>query len=440
MKLKKSDSLSRWAPDCERLYKHVRLLRCGAFTSVWVAKPKGKNLLHPKREKCAGCCVAIKSTLITQRTDSDIALKFAKRETQILLELDHPHIIKVVREFPYLDSPVFSVALTLASGPTIEELVEYRGALGIPFVQNVTKQLVSALAYMHFRAVIHRDVEPDNVIVMGASLSDDANWCDSYDDPEVQNLLPRWKAMLLDFGLAKALAPQNIQKKDIETSNSTVLHQMNSLRSKFAAKMSLNDKLYFKTEVQDPPTAESAQVLDSAAEGDKKYVAPEVLNERYSRRGSDKGQNALSYSTSEDAYSLGALMRYMLTGVPPECIIDEYVSHLNIGLVDAADCFPFSPTLACCNRRKRVKRRFKHDDDIPKEAKDLVFSLTIKNTKSRLTLRHAQCHPWIKQKEDDDPSVHAPLKFLKFMRYSKIIEGLDEDRYSSSDYNDDDED
>jgi len=343
--------------------------------------------------------------LIIERGDSDIALKFAKREVQILLELDHPNIIKVVREFPYLDSPVFSVALTLASGPTIEELVEYRGALGIPFAQNVAKQLISALAYMHSRAVIHRDVEPDNVIIVGASLSEDANWCDSYDDPHVQKLLPQWKAMLLDFGLAKALAPENIQRKDIETTTTT----------------------------------ESDQVLDSAAEGNKKYVAPEVLNALHTRRGSIKGENTSSYGTAEDAYSLGALMRYMLTGVPPEYIIDEYVSCLNIVFVDAANWFSFSPTLVCCNRRKRVKRRFKQDDDIPKDASDLIFSLTIKNTKNRLTIRHAQCHPWIKLKEDDDPSVHAPIKFLKFLRYSKIIEGLDEDKYSSSDYNENDE-
>jgi serine/threonine protein kinase len=409
---------------------------------VWVAKPKEKNpcLNHSRREKCTCCCVAIKSTLIIERGDSDIALKFAKREVQILLELDHPNIIKVVREFPYLDSPVFSVALTLASGPTIEELVEYRGALGIPFAQNVAKQLISALAYMHSRAVIHRDVEPDNVIIVGASLSEDANWCDSYDDPHVQKLLPQWKAMLLDFGLAKALAPENIQRKDIETSNSSVLHKMNSIRSKFAAKMSLNDKLYFKSEAQDPTTTtESDQVLDSAAEGNKKYVAPEVLNALHTRRGSIKGENTSSYGTAEDAYSLGALMRYMLTGVPPEYIIDEYVSCLNIVFVDAANWFSFSPTLVCCNRRKRVKRRFKQDDDIPKDASDLIFSLTIKNTKNRLTIRHAQCHPWIKLKEDDDPSVHAPIKFLKFLRYSKIIEGLDEDKYSSSDYNENDE-
>jgi serine/threonine protein kinase len=417
MKPKRSDSLSRWAPDCERLYKHVSLLRCGAFTSVWVAKPKQKNpcLYHSRREKCTCCCVAVKSTLITERGDSDIALKFAKREVQILLELDHPHIIKVVREFPYLDSPVFSVALTLASGPTIEELVEYRGALGIPFVQNVTKQLISALAYMHSCAVIHRDVEPDNVIIIGASLSDDANWCDSYDDPQVQKLLPQWKAMLLDFSYAKALSPEIILEKDTAASDSSLLYKMNSIRSRFAVKMSLDEKLYCGPE--------------AVAEGNGCYLAPEVVKELDRRGANFSGQDALNCGTAEDAYSLGAVLRYMLTGVPPQYSIRQYMSlaylvlsyfaHLLLLLISI---LPF------CSRR--VRKRYKNDVDVPEEASNLVFFLTIKNTKNRLTIRHAQCHPWIKLKEDCDPDVHSPVKYLKSMRFSKIVEGLDEDNYS----------
>jgi len=409
--------LSRWAPDAERLYERVHLLGCGAFTSVWVAKPTQniQTLYQTKNNKCTCCRVAIKSTLITERGDSEMALDFATNEVQILLELNHPHIIKVVREFPYLNSPVFSVALTLASGPTIEELVEYRGALGIPFAQNVTKQLISALAYMHARAVIHRDVEPTNVVIIGASLSDDANWCDSYDDPHVQKLLPQWKAMLLDFSYAKALSPEIILEKDTAASDSSSLYKMNSIRSRFAVKMSLNDKLYCGPE--------------AVAEGNGYYLAPEVVKELDRRGANFSGQDALNCGTAEDAYSLGAVLRYMLTGVPPQCYIHQYISFAYLMLsYHAHYLLLLISILPFCSRRAR--KRYKNDVDLPEEASNLVFFLTIQSTKNRLTIRHAQCHPWIKLKEDRDPDVHSPVKYLKSMRFSKIVEGLDEDNYS----------
>jgi hypothetical protein len=60
--------------------------------------------------------------------------------------------------------------------------------------------------------------------------------------------------MLFDFGLAKALAPESIQRKDIETSYISVLCQINSLRLKCAVKITLSDKLHFKSEAQDTTT------------------------------------------------------------------------------------------------------------------------------------------------------------------------------------------
>jgi serine/threonine protein kinase len=42
------------------------------------------------------------------------------------------------------------------------------GALVLPMAGHISRQLVSAVAYFHGRAVIHRDIKPDNMIVVGA--------------------------------------------------------------------------------------------------------------------------------------------------------------------------------------------------------------------------------------------------------------------------------
>lgn len=418
---------SRWAPEAERLYDHVRLLGSGAFSSIWVAKPKQRIPCphhYSQQVDCTCDYVAMKSTVIAQRGDPEYALEYAEREVQILRELDHPHIMKVLHEFPFHESPVFSVALTLASGPTLEQLVERGGALGIPFVQHVTKQLISAISYMHSHAVIHRDIKPDNVIIMGANLCDDANWCDQYDDRHLQESLPKWNAILIDFGFAVALKPDDI-KKSVSNSDPSKTSEMSKLRSRYSRQMSLDQKLSpGATALDNDVSVSKIQVVDLASVGNRNYAAPEILKTLHKQKGNPSGHNVSNYGMTADAYSMGALLRYMLTGVPPEYTIEEYIARKNNFVTTAANFLSSLTLFSCRSKAKSAKesdgldkkthrrKRFKRNDSVPKEAANLVHLMTMRDTQHRLTIRSAQAHPWIKLKEESDPSVHAPLQFL----------------------------
>lgn len=437
--------VSQWAPDAEQLYERVRLIDNGDFGSVWVAKPRQRNpnptasctCSSHEKEACTCNYVAMKSTVISGQNDSQTSLLNAKREVNILLELNHPHIIKVLREFPYQDSTVFSVALTFASGPTVEKLVEYGGALGIPLVQCLTKQLISAVAYLHSRGVIHRDIKPDNAIVTKASLYDEANWCDKPDDPQVEALLSRWHVMLVDFGSAIALMPEAMKNNKENDSRSKLL-EFYAHRAQTTLSMSLAEKLTDIIAEKDLSVSK-VQVSDLSSVGNRNYSAPEVMKTLHQRNinGKPPGQSVSNFD-SFDSFSLGALLRYMLTGVPPEFSIDEYISRQTNAVAVLANFFSKINLFAFCSKpdsavsneegeRKRRKKRFKRNEDIPKDAANLVHSLTIRCPQKRLTVRHSQCHRWIQLKPEDDPTVHEALRFLRFLRYSKIIEGLEED-------------
>ena len=105
---------------------------------------------------------------------------YARRELEILAELDHPCIMRMIDHWePPTESHtcVAVMALSYARGPTLERLLRY-GKLSLLFARVVSAQLVDALAYLHGRAVVHRDCKPDNIIVKGAGDDQDEIWDD----------------------------------------------------------------------------------------------------------------------------------------------------------------------------------------------------------------------------------------------------------------------
>ena len=114
-----------------------------------------------------------------------------RAESRILARLDHPGIARLhdsgVDEHgaPYL-------VMECVAGETVTAYAD-REALGVRARVRLGLAVAEAVAYAHRHLVVHRDVKPSNVLVEGArpDAGDDAG--------------PRVK--LLDFGLAKLLAP-----------------------------------------------------------------------------------------------------------------------------------------------------------------------------------------------------------------------------------------
>src|SRR5215475_12444314 len=112
---------------------------------------------------------------IDQRTGRSVALKLLQshgsahaiqrfaRETQILAELHHPHIVSYVAHGidettqPYL-------AMEWLEGETLAERIR-RGPLGLRDTVAVALGVGAALAEAHERGVIHRDLKPSNLFL-----------------------------------------------------------------------------------------------------------------------------------------------------------------------------------------------------------------------------------------------------------------------------------
>src|SRR5215467_2831330 len=112
---------------------------------------------------------------IDQRTGRPVALKLLQshgsaeaiqrfaRETQILAELHHPHIVSYVAHGvdettqPYL-------AMEWLEGEPLAERIR-RGPLGLRDTVAVALGVGAALAEAHERGVIHRDLKPSNLFL-----------------------------------------------------------------------------------------------------------------------------------------------------------------------------------------------------------------------------------------------------------------------------------
>src|SRR5215471_1621842 len=86
-----------------------------------------------------------------------------EREARLLTELDHPGIIRVL-DFVRGERAMWLV-LEYVDGWTLEDLIAQKGKLTPEGAVAVALAITDALAHAHGRGVIHRDLQPHNVLV-----------------------------------------------------------------------------------------------------------------------------------------------------------------------------------------------------------------------------------------------------------------------------------
>ena len=78
----------------------------------------------------------------------------------------HPHIIGC--RGLYMGSEDLAIVLDLMPGGDCQQLLKRHGALAEPAVHTIMEQLFDALACVHARSILHRDVKLENILVTTA--------------------------------------------------------------------------------------------------------------------------------------------------------------------------------------------------------------------------------------------------------------------------------
>jgi serine/threonine protein kinase len=92
------------------------------------------------------------------------ALARFRQEADIVMSFEHENIARVHDRFSAYNTEF--LVMELCDGSNLSELLQRGGAMREEVVRNLLGQLARALAYVHERGVIHRDVKPSNVMLL----------------------------------------------------------------------------------------------------------------------------------------------------------------------------------------------------------------------------------------------------------------------------------
>ena len=160
-------------------YEIIRVIGEGGMANVYLAMD---TILNRK--------VAVKVLRGDLSNDEKFVRRF-QREALSASSLNHPNIVEMydVGE----DDGNFYIVMEYVDGKNLKQLIRRRAKLSLPEVIDIMKQLTDGIAHAHDSFIIHRDIKPQNMLILDSGL-----------------------VKITDFGIAVAL-------------NSTQLTQTNSV-------------------------------------------------------------------------------------------------------------------------------------------------------------------------------------------------------------------
>jgi len=149
-----------------------------------------------------------------------------------------------------------------------------------------------------------------------------------------------------------------------------------------------------------------------SALGTKAYAAPEIKHQLRNKNQDDveKSLEALTecvadYGMIVDAYSVGWTLRVILTGIPPNVTISEYMRKVALKREQIGE------NCCLCFKSKAPpppELKVRDISQLPKDATLLISMLTRTKPENRITVREAQKHPYIRGGTNDEPIFELP--------------------------------
>jgi serine/threonine-protein kinase len=139
------------------------------------------GLVYEAFDPVEGTEVALKVMAVNPSATPDSRrrqLERFQREARALAALSHPNVVHVLSSGEVEGRHYFS--MELVRGTNLRDRLQFQGPLSVPEIMRLALDLCAALEHIHAAGVVHRDVKPDNIMLM-----------------------PDGSAKLMDFGIAQ---------------------------------------------------------------------------------------------------------------------------------------------------------------------------------------------------------------------------------------------
>lgn len=113
--------------------------------------------------------------------ESDINLKRFEREGEVAVALKHENIVSVT-DYGFTETMEPFIVMEFLEGESLADILQTEKQLSIESFCHIFGAVCSGLSYAHLSNVVHRDVKPSNIMILGG---------------------PKGQIKIVDFGIAR---------------------------------------------------------------------------------------------------------------------------------------------------------------------------------------------------------------------------------------------
>ena len=132
-------------------YEFTRYIGRGGFAECYLCRNISNNFSF---------CAKVLNDEISSNQKRNARLK---REIASLIELNHPHVIRIYDYF--IESNHLIMIFEYCSGGSLYKEITSSGGLSSERFLEVSREIIQALHFCHSHSIAHRDIKPENILL-----------------------------------------------------------------------------------------------------------------------------------------------------------------------------------------------------------------------------------------------------------------------------------